>query len=405
MRDSSNSRHSSNRRQSEPENLRVLLNSREEDQREGILGISVEHDVYTDRERRRIKARRRNTLLTAILVFGVALVVIIAVVAPQQEWFKRKDYRGDGNGTTITYVVPEGASNAQIATQLEEDGVIADAGRFLEKYSDMGQGQFFQPGEYTLQKEMSSESALNSLLDLDTADKNYVAIDQTKRSTETYDALAQATGISVAEFKAFDTKPTEFGVPSKFPTLEGWLHPGEYYFDKDATAQEILQTLVDKTSAELKAEGVEGDEQIFHVLTVASILEFEGLEKDYSAIAGAIENRMNNPHGETSGYIQSDATVAYGLGKKTFQISTEQKNDASNKYNTFYYKGLPVGPIGSPANAAIRAAAHPENNNYYFWVTVNTVTGETKFAETYEEHLKNVEEYDHWCSENEGKCA
>lgn len=396
---------SSKRRPQEPENLRMLLNSNDEDQREGILGLSVEHDEYTQEERRRLKARRRNTLITAILVFSVALVMIVAILAPQQGWFKRKDYRGDGNGTTVSYVVPDGATNVQIATDLEADGVIADAGRFLEEYNQMGEEQFIQPGEYQLEKEMSSEAALHSLLNLDQANKNYVAINQTWRSSETYEAISKATGISVQEFKDLDQHPEKFGIPSKFPSLEGWLHPGEYYFEKDASAEQIIQTLVDKTNDVLKEEGVEGDDRIFHVLTVASILEFEGLKKDYPAIAGAIENRMNNPKGETSGYIQSDATVAYGLGKKTFQISTEQKNDASNKYNTFYYKGLPVGPIGSPTNAAIKAASNPEKNNYYFWVTVNTVTGETKFAETYEEHLQNVDEYEKWCSNNEGKCA
>ena len=38
-------------------------------------------------------------------------------------------------------------------------------------------------------------------------------------------------------------------------------------------------------------------------------------------------------------------------------------------------------------------------------MTVNLETGETKFAETYAEHLENVEEYNQWCGENEGRCA
>lgn len=382
----------------------MLLRANDEDERDGILGLSVEHDEMSDTQRQRIKKRRRNTLWTAILVFGVALVMIIAVVSPQLDWFKRKDYRGDGNGTTVSYTVPNGASNIEVANDLEKDGVIADANRFLEKYSEKGENMFIQPGQYTLEKEMSSEAALNVLLDLNNANKSYVAVNQTWRMDETFKAVSDATHVPLSELQELGKDPSQFGIPSKFPTVEGWLHPGEYRFDEGASAKEIIQTMVDRTKGTLKDNGIEGDDRIFHVLTVASILEFEGLPKDYPAIAGAIENRMDNPDGETSGFIQSDATVAYGLGKKTFQISNEEKNDKSNGYNTFANPGLPVGPIGSPADAAIKAAANPEKNDYYFWVTVNTVTGETKFAKTYAEHLKNVEEYDQWCSENEGKC-
>ena len=407
MSDNDNSRfgrHFSRPHQEEPEHLGMLLRTRSEEEREGILGLSVEHDEVSEEQRRRMKAQRRNVLLTAGLVFSVALIMIISIMSPRMGWFQRTDYSGSGNGTEVSYTVPEGASTIQIANDLESHGVIADANKFVQTYTELGSEAYIQPGEYKLQEEMSSESALHTLLNLDQANKNYVAINQTWRSDETYEAISKATGISVGDFNNLDKNPAKFGIPSKFPSLEGWLHPGEYHFEKDASAEDILQTLVDRTKEELKKAGVEGDERTFHVLTVASILEFEGRPTDYPAIAGAIENRMNNPEGETSGYIQSDATVAYGLGKHTFQISTAEKNDASNKYNTFYYKGLPAGPIGSPADAAIDAAAAPENNDYYFWVTVNTVTGETKFAKTYQEHLKNVEEYDNWCSENKGKC-
>ncbi|MDO4898941.1 MAG: endolytic transglycosylase MltG [Rothia sp. (in: high G+C Gram-positive bacteria)] len=370
----------------------------------GFLGLSAEHEEYTAEERQRARRRSRNTFISAVLVFAVALVMVVAIVAPQLGWFERKDYSGEGNGTSVTFTIPEGASNIAIANSLEEQGIIADADRFLQVYSDTASEQFFQPGEYQLQEEMSSSAALHKLLRLDEADTNYVAISRTWRMEEAYEALAKGTGISSGEFKSLGAKPETFGIPSQFPTIEGFLYPGEYRFPKDATAQEILQTMVDKTFEQLKADGVTGDDRIFHVLTVASILEFEGIESDYAPIAGAIENRLNNPDGETSGFLQSDATVAYGLGIKSYHISSEQKADASNKYNTFYYPGLPAGPIGSPGAAAIKAASNPEKNDYYFWVTVNLKTGETLFAKTYAQHLKNVAVYDEYCANNKGEC-
>lgn len=366
--------------------------------------VEYEHGTRADPREQR-KRRSRNFLISAGTLFTVALILVLSVLAPQFGWFERKDYAGEGNGTEVTFVVKEGEGAISIAAALEEQGIIANADRFLDVYSETAPGQYFQPGEYTLQEEMSSSSALSKLLRFDDANTNYVAVDRTWRMNKTFEALATGTGISVQEFKSLGENPEEFGIPSNFPTIEGFLYPGEYRFPKDAGAKEILQMMVDNTKQQLEADGVTGDDRIFHVITVASILEFEGREADYKPIAGAIENRMNNPDGETSGFLQSDATVAYGLGIQSYHISNEQKQDASNKYNTFYYKGLPAGPIGSPGEAAIKAAADPEENNYYFWVTVDLFTGETLFAETYEEHLQNVEIYDRFCETHEGVCS
>lgn len=404
MSNRSNSRNARGDQES-PDNLNTLLNHGEDGGREGFLGLNVEHDEYTEEQRRKVKARRRNTMLTATLVFSVALIMIVAILSPQMGWFKRKDFRGDGNGTAVTYTVDQGDTAYKIANDLESKGVIADANRFVENFQEQAGEQFIQPGQYSLQEQMSSESAIHILLQKDKENQNYLAINQNWRMDETFDAIAKATGKNVGELQALNSDVSKFGIPAKFPSLEGWLHPGEYHFDKNASSEEIIQTMVDRTKADLNEAGVQGDDQIFHVVTVASILEFEGIPKDYDPIAGAIENRMNNPEGETGGFLQSDATVAYGLGEKTYQLTTEQKQDKNNKYNTFAHPGLPVGPIGSPTLDAIKSAAHPQKNDYYFWVTVNLDTGETKFAKTYAEHQQNVAEYEQWCSKNEGKCS
>ncbi|WP_237235902.1 endolytic transglycosylase MltG [Rothia nasimurium] len=401
---SSSSRPPRRRTKNQQTDLDGLLGSTEDGANGGFF-TAVDEDEYTAADRDRTRRRSRNFVISAGLVFAVALVLVVSILAPQYGWFERKDYAGEGNGTEVTFTIPEGASAISIANSLEEQGIIANADRFLQEYSDKGQDQFFQPGEYTMQEEMSSAAALGELLRFDEANTNYVAVARTWRMDKTFEALATGTGISAQEFKALSTDPTRFGIPSQFPTIEGFLFPGEYRFPKDAGAEEILQMMVDNTFNALEEAGVSGDDRIFHVITVASILEFEGREADYYPIAGAIENRLNNPDGETSGFLQSDATVAYGLGIQSYHISNEQKQDASNKYNTFYYKGLPVGPIGSPGLAAIKAAANPEKNDYYFWVTVDLFTGETLFAKTYEQHLKNVEVYDEFCKAHEGVCS
>jgi UPF0755 protein len=140
-------------------------------------------------------------------------------------------------------------------------------------------------------------------------------------------------------------------------------------------------------------------------VTVASIVQAEGGQAEYKDVAGAIYNRLKPTNTETSGLIQSDATVTYGLGKKTFHIDEAEKADKSNPYNTYAIQGLPAGPIGSPGKTAIDAAAKPNDNDYLYWVTINLDTKETKFSKTLAEHNGYVEQYNAWCEANPGRCV
>ena len=176
-----------------------------------------------------------------------------------------------------------------------------------------------RPGEYQLKTRMSSEDVVNSLMEKEAA-THYAAIPKTQRMDDTFTALSEATGIDRSEFEKLAKQKETFGIPEQFPNLEGWLHPGEYHFPLDATAEQILQEMVDRTRATLEKNNVPED-RWFEVLTVGSIVEFEGTPQNYPSVAGAIENRMNNPDGETSGFIQSDASVTYGLGKKTVHLT------------------------------------------------------------------------------------
>jgi UPF0755 protein len=78
--------------------------------------------------------------------------------------------------------------------------------------------------------------------------------------------------------------------------------------------------------------------------------------------------------------------------------------DSNSPYNTRRFPGLPPGPIASPGEKALQAAASPAQGDWLYFVTVNLSTGETKFASTYEEHQRNVQEFQDWCAANKGKC-
>jgi UPF0755 protein len=252
---------------------------------------------------------------------------------------------------------------------------------------------------------MKNSDAVNILLGKEQGKVMYFALSAGLRIGDSLQSISQGSGIPIAELKTLSDSPAQFGLPAKAKNLEGYLAPGEHRFPLGTPAKEILQNLVNATVDELKAQGVTDPAKQYDVVTVASIVQAEGGQAEYGDVAGAIYNRLKPNNTETAGLIQSDATVTYGLGIKSFHIDEDQKTDKSNPYNTYANPGLPVGPIGSPGKNAIDAAAKPKSNDYMYWVTINLDTKETKFSKTLAEHNVYVEQYNAWCAANAGRCT
>jgi UPF0755 protein len=355
-----------------------------------------------DRQRRR---RRRTIVMLVVVAFFVAVIVGITMML--RAWLgadEVEDYAGPGEGE-VTVTVPQGAGPIVIGSILEEQDVVAAGEVFAATLQSQAEGREVQPGDYVLKHQMSSKDAASVLLGEDASRVHYAALNQNLRLNEALDVLAQATRIPLADFQQLASTPQHFGLPAQAVSMEGYLAPGEYRFPVEMTAEEILQQLVDKTFEELEGAGVTDPAEQYRILTIASIIEAEAGEADYATVGGAIRNRLEPSNTETSGLIQSDATVTYGLDRKSYELTPEEKADTSNPYNTYAHAGLPVGPIGSPSQPAIEAAVNPADVPYFYWVTVNLDSGETKFSETLAEHNGYVTEYQRWCGQNPGRCV
>ncbi len=371
-------------------------------------GDSADSDLLSSRRSskvsKRVRKRRRSLAFLIILVLFAAVVYFaVQAVRPMLAGFQTPDYPGPGTGS-VEFVVPDGATGRSIASGLQSADIVASEQSFLNALKEVQGAVALQPGTFEMKHQMKASDAVAVLLETDGNSVHYAAVAQNLRMAETLQVLADATGLPLGEFEDLANQPSLFGLSTQAKNLEGYLSPGEYRFPIETDAKSVLEELVQKTLTELVNTGVKDPKQQYRILTIASIIEFEGNQANYAKISGAIENRINNPNGETGGRLESDATVAYGLGKKTYNITAAEKADKSNPYNTFANPGLPVGPIGSPGIKAIEAAAHPQANPYYFWVTINLDTGETLYAATFAEHQVNVAKYVAWCGANPGKC-
>jgi UPF0755 protein len=352
---------------------------------------------------KKVRRRRRSVALVLTLaVFITALVVGALFLKPLLGGDTIADYPGPGTGQVNVSVEP-GEGTRSVATKLADQKVIANPDTFLRELT--ASGGTLAPGEFQFRREMKNTDAVAVLLGKEQGKVMYFALNAGLRIGESLQAISKGSGVSVTDLKALSDSPAQFGLPAKARNLEGFLAPGEYRFPVGTPAKDILQKLVGITVDELKAQGVTDPAKQYDVVTVASIVQAEGGQAEYGDVAGAIYNRLKPNNTETAGLIQSDATVTYGLGIKSFHIDEAQKADKSNPYNTYANQGLPVGPIGSPGKNAIDAAAAPKANDYLYWVTINLDTKETKFSKTLAEHLGYVEQYNAWCQANAGRCT
>ena len=181
----------------------------------------------------------------------------------------------------------------------------------------------------------------------------------------------------------------------KEPPREGSLLPDTYLFERGDTRQAELTRMakaqakaVDEIWAKrapdlpIKSPG--------ELVTLASIVEKEtGKADERARVAGVFVNRLQKHM-----RLQSDPTIVYGLvfGKGTLgHPITKAELDQATPYNTYNIDGLPPGPICNPGKAALEAAANPMRTKELYFVADGT--GGHAFAETLDQHLKNVA---HW---------
>ena len=173
---------------------------------------------------------------------------------------------------------------------------------------------------------------------------------------------------------------------------EGSLMPDTYYFERGDTRQSLLMRMakaqakfVDeiwkKRTADLpvKSPG--------EMVTLASIVEKEtGKADERPRVAGVFVNRLQKHM-----RLEFDPTIVYGLvfGKGTLgHPITRAELNQPTPYNTYIIDGLPPGPISNPGKAALEAVANPARSKDLYFVADGT--GGHVFADTLDQHLKNV---------------
>lgn len=184
-------------------------------------------------------------------------------------------------------------------------------------------------------------------------------------------------------------------------TLEGYLYPNTYHYDKREKAENMIRRMV---QAFLRSWTPEYDvrTQEFkmtrkQVVTLASMIEKEtGAGEERAIISSVFHNRLNKKM-----KLQSDPTTIYGIWEHYSGNLHRSDLLRPTEYNTYTIPALPVGPISNPHPDSVRAALNPLETNYLFFVSRND--GTHVFSHTYAEHSDWVKKLQLNPSAREGK--
>lgn len=306
-----------------------------------------------------------------------------------------------GSEKKVVFVVERGEGSREIAYRLEKEGVISLAAFFRLYTASVGIAGKLQAGEYFLSPSMSVAEIADAMR------KGRVVQDQLtliegwslrelgyyleNKGIAQAEELYETTGFPAVDYtqttdlpilKDFSQEFSFLSSKSKAVGLEGYLFPDTYYLQSGSGVETLVRAQLRNLQGKLSGLDLK-ERDLFDVMTLASMLEKEvRTYEDKRIVAGILNTRLE--HGIP---LQVDATVAYAVGK-TGESLTKQDLQTDSPFNTYKYRGLPLGPISNPGLESIKAALDPQDSPYLYYLS--TLKGETIFSETLEEHNQAV---------------
>ncbi|WP_062997742.1 endolytic transglycosylase MltG [Nocardia mikamii] len=366
--------------------------------------------------------RRRN-----LVVLGCVFVVLFVVAGGYAGYKFIRSMGGpedfDGSPGPLAVVqVHTGDTAEQIAQTMVEKGIVRSSGAFYQAAVRNSGITSVQPGYYAVPTHSKGTDAVAALLKKTSRVGNVVVsegrrlhdstdVNTGARNEGIYRKIADASCVGTGADKKCVTyeqldaagataDATALGVPAwavdavrKVPDrtrqLEGMIAAGTWDFDPSGTPEQILAQLVSESAAGYETTGVlqsgaTNKLNPYQTLIAASLVEREALPQDMSKVARVIVNRLavDQP-------LQLDSTVNYTLDR-TEVATTDADRARKTPWNTYAMPGLPATPISSPSLDAMRAVENPAPGPWLYFVTVDK-QGTTMFAESYSEHLRNIQ--------------
>ncbi len=348
------------------------------------------------RRRRRPVSKKKKK---SPIIFVIIIIVIIMAGLLLLNRIMSEDMRGNAADSQVKVEVPSGSTVSEIADLLEQNGVVDSAFRFRLQCRVKGKGSGFKSGSYVF----SNTETFDSLVDkLNTGAMDGDAIVITFKEGQWLKEMAQTaaeSGICTYDefMAAANSRNYSYDfikdIPDRDNVLEGYLYPETYYFDKNSTAETIVDTMLSQFEKVIKENQIKEKAEkqgltLDDAVIIASLIEAEvKYEPERVLVSSVIHNRLDQ-----NIKLQIDASVIYSLGKRVTRVYYADLETA-DPHNTYYVNGLPSGPIGAPRAASLTAAVEPEKTDYLYYVVEDSETGRHHFTGDYADFQKASSEY------------
>jgi UPF0755 protein len=287
-------------------------------------------------------------------------------------------------------LVRRGETLRDVGTELERVGVLRGTLGFQILARLMHLDRSIKAGQYSFRLGITVPALLHAFA-RGMSGLSLITIPEGLTTAEISVLLSNRLGVPIADFDSLAHHRgflDSLGVAA--PSIEGYLAPDTYEFLPGTSPEVAFRTMAAHQREVLLRAAAGRDSlplsmNLHQILTLASIVESEAQENDERPrIARVYLNRLQRHM-----RLQADPTVGYGLGLRPRTRLYLRQLKSDTPFNTYLFEGLPPGPICNPGRACVQAVINPMDgvNDLYF---VARGSGRHLFAETYQQHLRNI---------------
>jgi len=197
------------------------------------------------------------------------------------------------------------------------------------------------------------------------------------------DEKTRLSGARYLELTAPSQRGAQVAGRTRPTSLEGYLFPATYSIGTETTEQFLVDQQIRAFTRTMRGidmtYATSKNLDRHDVVILASMIEREvRVPAERRIVAGVMYNRLR-----LGMRLDIDATVQYAKGDWSELTGPDLRS--SSPYNTRRFPGLPPGPICSPGEASLSAAANPAQHDYLYYVAKGDGSGRHTFVRTLEE--------------------
>lgn len=290
------------------------------------------------------------------------------------------------------FYIKTGSTYANVKEELVSKKYI-NSGQWFDLASKILRYKTIKPGRYKITKDMSLVKLVRMLRAGNQSQVNFVI---TKLRTKEDFARKAGNGfefdsLQMINFLNNTDSLSDYGLDTN--TVTAVMMPLTYTLNWNSTPEKVFEqcfTAFKRFWAKerlIKADSLHLSR--IEVITLASIVEEETLKKtDKPLMASVYLNRIR-----VGMPLQADPTIKFAMKDFTLKRILSRHLKTASPYNTYLNRGIPPGPICTPAVETIDAVLDAPKTDYLYFVASSKFDGSSVFTTNLTDHNKYAREY------------